>query len=419
MTNSAWKRNGASRSARKVFSRARRCICLATVARSFTWRTSFCKPDSGTVAFVLPLVIATNVSALPMRQHLARSFHIETIVTSHDPGRIYFSENTRIGEMLMVCRRAPLGSRGPTRVINLAVNPKNPADAMALYYSIRDGAVQERGLGTEQHWPASRMESGDWGAVQWLSPFLSESYQRLKSGEMFRMLKLGEVADVGPAGQAVRETFVRNTLPTSEGMRALWDHKTDVTRSMSATTDTAIAPRPGSADKAGVYWHRRGRLMLPTRAFLRTTRTLAVVLDTAALGSAWVPCRFKESEADFQAVEKATAVYMNSTVGVLSILGDRSNRKPTYPNFSIADLNGLVIPRALVDSETTVARLSAVYDALCDDVLEPLPNMMSCATRLDLDAVVCDALNLSVDTIATIRRDLAAEPSITGDRFAG
>ncbi len=399
---------------------ARTPVHLSGNSGAFMYLADFlCKPDSGTVAFVLPLVIATNVSALPMRQHLARSFHIETIVTSHDPGRIYFSENTRIGEILIVCRRPPLGSRGATRVINLADNPKNPADAMALYYSIREGAVRERGLGTEQHWPASRMESGDWGAVQWLSPFLSESYQRLKSGEMFRMLNLGEVAEVGPAGQAVRETFVRSTLPTSEGMRALWDHKTDVTRSLSATTDTAVSPRPGCADKARVYWDRRGRLMLPTRAFLRTTRTLAVVLDTAALGSAWVPCRFTGSEVDSEAVEKATAVYVNSTVGVLSILGDRSNRKPTYPNFSIADLNGLVIPRALLESEKTVARLSATFDAFRNEVLEPLPLMASCTTRLALDSAVCDALDLSADTVAAIRRDLAAEPSVTGNRFAG
>ena len=233
------------------------------------------------------------------------------------------------------------------------------------------------------------------------------------------MLKLGEVAEVGPAGQAVRETFVRSTLPTSEGMRALWDHKTDVTRSLSATTDTAVSPRPGYTDKARVYWARRGRLMLPTRAFLRTTRTLAVVLDTAALGSAWVPCRFTGSEVDSEAVEKATAVYVNSTVGILSILGDRSNRKPTYPNFSIADLNGLVIPRALVESEKTVARLSATFDAFRNEVLEPLPLMASCTTRLALDAAVCDALDLSADTVAAIRGDLAAEPSVTGNRFVG
>lgn len=399
---------------------ARTPVHLSGNSGAFMYLADFlCKPDSGTVAFVSPLVNATNISALPMRQHLARSFHIETIVTSHDPSRIYFSENTRIGEILIVCRRAPFDSRGPTRIINLASNPRNPSDAMSTYFAIRDGSLQERGLGTEQHWPASRIAAGDWGAVQWLSPFLSGSYQQLKAGELFPVIKLGDVAEIGPAGQAVRETFARSKLPTAEGMRALWDHKTDVTRSMSATTDTAIAPRTGQAERARVYWSRRGRLMLPTRAFLRTTRAMAVVLDSAALGSAWVPCRFVDANVESSAMEKAMAVYVNSSVGLLSILGDRSNRKPTYPNFSIADLNGLVIPRALDESEETVVQLSAAFNTLHNGILEPLPDMMSCTTRLGLDQAVCDALGLSNDTVSAIRRDLAAEPSVTGNRFEG
>lgn len=399
---------------------ARTPVHLSGNSGAFMYLADFlCKPDAGTVAFVSPLVNATNISALPMRQHLARSFHIETIVTSHDPSRIYFSENTRIGEILIVCRRAPFDSRGPTRIINLASNPRNPSDAMSTYFAIRDGSLQERGLGTEQHWPASRIAAGDWGAVQWLSPFLSGSYQQLKGGELFPVMKLGDVAEIGPAGQAVRETFARSKLPTAEGMRALWDHKTDVTRSMSATTDTAIAPRPGQADRARVYWSRRGRLMLPTRAFLRTTRTMAVVLDSAALGSAWVPCRVVDANVEPDAMEKAMAVYVNSSVGLLSILGDRSNRKPTYPNFSIADLNGLVVPRALAESEETVAQLSAAFDTFHDGILEPLPAMMSCTTRLELDKAVGDAVGLSNDTVSAIRRDIAAEPSVTGNRFEG
>ncbi len=60
---------------------------------------------NGAVAAILPLVTATNASALGIRKFLAKQAHVETIVTSHDPTRIYFSENTSIGEMLLICRR--------------------------------------------------------------------------------------------------------------------------------------------------------------------------------------------------------------------------------------------------------------------------------------------------------------------------
>ncbi len=63
------------------------------------------KQRHGAIAAILPLVTATNASALGIRKFLAERFHVEMVVTSHDPTRIYFSENTSIGEMLLICRR--------------------------------------------------------------------------------------------------------------------------------------------------------------------------------------------------------------------------------------------------------------------------------------------------------------------------
>ena len=404
---------------KEIFSRTP--VHLSGNSGAFMYLAEYlCKPDSGTVAIVVPLVTATNVSGLPMRQHLARSFQIETIVTSHDPSRIYFSENTRIGETLIVCRRIDRHERVATQVVNLAVNPSTPTDALSLYFSIRDGTVSERGWGSVQQWPSSNMQAGDWGAVQFLSPFLCDHFQKIKAGELFSVMKLGDAAEIGPAGQAVRETFVRSRMPTSDAMRALWDHKTDVTRGLRASTDTAIAPKPGEAKRAKAHWEHRGRLMLPTRAFLRTTRAVAVVLDIAALGSAWVPCRFTDTTVvSPDALEQAMAVFLNSSVGILSILGDRSNRKPTYPNFSIGDLNGLRVPSALFNDDAAVRALSSTFDGHSEAELAPLPGIDTCSARLALDAAVAEVLNLNLDTVGAIRRNLASEPSVTGNRYAG
>ena len=77
------------------------------------------KQDVGTLALVLPLVVPTAAGNLGLRQFLAQQFHVETIVSSHDPNRIYFSENTSIGEVLIICRRwQGDGSKPPTRVFN-------------------------------------------------------------------------------------------------------------------------------------------------------------------------------------------------------------------------------------------------------------------------------------------------------------
>ena len=89
------------------------------------------RKDGGTLAVVLPTVMATNPAAAQTRKYLARRFHIDTIVSSHDPARIFFSENTSIGEILMVCRRwGGSDPKPPTRVVNLARNPATPLEAL-------------------------------------------------------------------------------------------------------------------------------------------------------------------------------------------------------------------------------------------------------------------------------------------------
>ena len=60
--------------------------------------------DGGTLAAILPAMLATGPAGLGTRQYLASRFRIDTIVASHDPERIFFSENTSIGEILLVCR---------------------------------------------------------------------------------------------------------------------------------------------------------------------------------------------------------------------------------------------------------------------------------------------------------------------------
>ncbi len=136
------------------------------------------KADSGSIAAVLPLVSATAYSGWGIRQFLASHYHVETIVTSHDPERIYFSENTSIGEMLLICRRWPAaqGPKPPTRVINLARNPDTPADALNVARAIVNGAVATQGYGSVQEWPEARIAAGDWGAVQFLAPNLCEKF---------------------------------------------------------------------------------------------------------------------------------------------------------------------------------------------------------------------------------------------------
>ncbi len=378
------------------------------------------KTESGTLAAILPLVTSTNASSLGIRQFLGRSYHVETIVTSHDPERIYFSENTSIGEMLLICRSWSDSEKPkpPTRIVNLAVNPSTPADAISLAQAIENGVVETRAFGVVQEWPSDRIAAGDWGGVQFLSPYLCERFLDLARGDMLSSTALSGIAHIGPDGRGIRGVFDRSAMPGKDGMRALYHHKTNVIQTMSANTDTYIVPKNGKTAAARRLWSQRGFLMLPTRARLNTVRMLSVRLDQRALGSAWVPCKPEVRNVSQELLEKAICAYLNSSTGILAMLGNRSNKIPSYPQFSMDDLRKLFVPDFAKIGSGAVWTLAMTYDALAGQAMLPLPHMNACETRHALDESVCAALGMDAETVSEIRRQLAAEPSVSGKRYA-
>ena len=371
------------------------------------------REDSGSLAVVLPTVMATNPAASETRKYLAKRFHIDTIVSSHDPARIFFSENTSIGEILLVCRRwSGDGPKPPTRVVNLARNPATPVEAQDTATRIErlDGAISRDY--TVQQVDSARIERGDWSAVNFLSPFLVEAYRTLTetSPTSIPTVPLSELADVGPEGRRIRDSYTHSDMPTPSGRRALWYHKTDVTRSMRAETDVYIEPKPASRERrlAESYWEQRSEMLLPHRLWLPLARVAAVMLETPAVGSIWTPCRPHDPD-----TIKALCLYLNSTPGLLSLLGGRDNRKPSYPSFSLDTLRSLPVPNFAALGSAERGLLDGWFDWLENDTLLPLPRMHEDPVRRQIDEAVTQALGLDPEWVATIRRELAREPSVT------
>ena len=76
-------------------------------------------------------------------------------------------------------------------------------------------------------------------------------------------LRLGAIAEVGPAGRRTMDAFTKLDSPGGNSERGLWQHKTTVTQSMSAQPDSGITGVPGKAEMAAKYWRQRGRFLLP------------------------------------------------------------------------------------------------------------------------------------------------------------
>ncbi len=378
-----------------------------------------CKTDAGAIAAVLPLSGITDKSGFEIRKFLGTRCHVETIVSSHDPNRIYFSENTSIGEVLIVCRRWPEDSpKPPTRVFNLARNPGTPLEALdtsARFVRAREGDGTAAQDFTMQEVEPERIARGDWAAVNFLSPLLVQAYRRLSEDSPSRVanVPLSKIANVGPAGQRIRDAYTNQVMPTASGRRALWYHKTEVTQSMAAETDVYIEPKPSKLNLADNYWQMRGNLLLPTQLWLPLARIAAVMLPEAAVGSRWVPCRPYDP-----GITKALCLYLNSTPGLLSLLGERDNRKPSYPSFSLDTLRSVPVPDFTALADDALGLLTDGYDRLHRETLQPFPLMADDSMRAQIDDAVIQALDLDAEWVALIRRELSREPSVT-DRGAG
>ena len=378
---------------------------------------SMTRNDSGILAVVLPTVMATNPAASETRKYLAHRFHIETIVVSHDPQRIHFSENTSIGEVLLVCRRWDRDEpKPPTRVVNLARNPETPVEALDTAARIvrltKAGDRVSHDL-TIQSVDADRISRGDWYTVNFLSPFLLDAYRTLTEANpgMVSAVPLSRMAEIGPAGQRIRDAYTRSALPSESGRRALWFHKTDITQSMLAETDVYIEPKASKRHLADRYWDQRGDLLLPHRFRLNTMRVAAVMLPEPAVGSIWTPCRLHDPT-----IAKALCLYMNSTPGILTLLGGRDNKVPSYPSFSLDTLRSLPVPDFAALEPMSRDSLSSWFDWLRHDELLPLPHMHQDSVRQQIDHAVTNALDLDPEWVAGVRRELAHEPSVMDRR---
>ena len=369
---------------------------------------------NGILAVVLPTVMTTNPAAFHTREYLAQRFHIDTIISSHDPDRIFFSENTNIGEVLLICRRwNNERPKPPTRVVNLAKNPATPLEALDTVARI-ESASKGQGAApqgfTFQLEETERIERGDWSAVNFLSPFLIRTYRELSEQNPIAtpMVGLSTFAQVGPGGQRIRDAYTKSDMPTLSGRRALWHHKTDLTQTMLTETDVYIEPKASKRHLAESYWADRSDMLLPTHLRLNTARVVAVMLPEPTLGSLWTPCRPSDP-----AIAKALCLYLNSSVGLLALLTTRDNRVPSYPSFSLETLRALRVPDFTQLGIDERDLLTSWFDWLRNEPLLSLPQMHDDPVRKQVDDAVCQALGFDPEWVATIRRELAKEPSVT------
>ena len=98
-------------------------------------------------------------------------------------------------------------------------------------------------------------------------------------------------------------------------------------------------------------------------------------------------------------VEWALCAYLNSTLGLLSVLGGcTGSARLNRPRMTAANLCNLAVPDFSALSPESIVSMAGAFESLGTQELLPLEDMDRCPVRKALDAVVSTALSIDQES---------------------
>ena len=398
------------------------------------------RPGEGRLALVLPATVCTGPSWEQTRSLIERDFALDMVIASHDPLRWNFSDSTDLSEALLIATRRPEqhGSvERHTTFVNLWQNPDGVLDAHRVAQAITTTApatfegtgtalleVDGRHVGEVVSIPESTFAHRKWSGVQFARADLIRSALRLlNDGEVrvpgeegaasIPLCRLGELGQVGPDRRRLVDGFDRTSSVTAYPI--VEGHDTEQRKSLTCAPDSYLSPlpRPRGGQRPGYgdhLWRQSSQLLVAERLWLETTRVVAMRSETRVLSNVWWPIRVEDA-----AIEKALTVWLNSSLGLLTILAQRTSTRGGWVAMKKADLEELPVLDLRRLSPTQLQDLSDLFDGLVEAEFERLPGMASCPSRRSLDEGISEILGLP--ELDSLRRLLASEPVVSNRRL--
>ncbi len=397
-------------------------------------------PGDGRLALVLPATVCTGPSWEQTRALIERNFALDMVIASHDPMRWNFSDSTDLSEALLIATRRPQHrdtAERRTIFINLWRNPDGVLDAHRMAQAITtttpaklegEGAalleVDGQHVGEMLSIRESQIAGKKWSGMQFARADLIRSALRLlENSEVWvpgeggaadiPLCRVDQLGQVGPDRRRLVDGFDRTNSVTAYPLVA--GHDTEQRKSLTCTHDSYLSPlakpRGGQRPGYGEYlWQQSSRLLIAERLWLETTRVVAMRSETRVLSNVWWPVRVED-----EAAEKALAVWLNSSLGLLTLLAHRTSTRGGWVAMKKADLEELPVLDVRYLTPAQLQGLSNLFDGLVEDEFERLPGMAHCLARRSLDDGISEILGLP--NLGTLRDLLASEPVVSNRRL--
>jgi len=397
----------------------------------------------GRLALVLPAALTTGVAWGNTRALIEQKYDLELVISSHEADHWNFSENTDLSEVLVVAQKrgAATGDseKKATAFVNLWVNPKTSADALAVADAILRNEpapigdaekpnlavtplfVGERRIGETLSIPTAQLRQAPWIGGAFAQTALVRAAWYLRAGGLLvpgaqkitplKIARLTDIATLGPDRRRLWATFKRVDQPP--GFPVFWGHDASEILTVTATPNAYLTKlaKPKEPQKSGYaesLIEQAGRVMIAERMWLVTQRAISVILPENALSNVWWPARLKVPDLRR---DKALVLWLNSSLGALLMIAHRvptrgpwiSFKKPTLEEMPVLDVRAL--------SERQLSRLEATFEKVAHKELRPLAHIRSDDTRALIDAAFAQALSLP--DLHPLAEMLGGEPIIS------
>lgn len=390
----------------------------------------------GRLAFVLPAALASGEAWASTRELIAKRYHLETVVASHDAAHFNFSENTDLSELLFIARkrdRKEPASR--TTYINLWRNPRSIHEALDLSNRLTnvDDPVSVEGVGiTTVRGTSGKLgeiittpapeDAQNWTGVLFAQSELLRVCWSLQSGQLripgqaekfaIPMCRLDALGALGPDRKRIHEGF-KVTTDDWTPYPAFWGHDSTAVHTIAQTPNARLSvwlESPRGPDYGPHLWKRAGKILLVERLWPITHKVLAVGFDTDLLGNTWWALK---SESLTTEQEKALLLWLNSSLSLLLYFGRRvvtrsawmQMKQPAWESMPVLDVRAL--------SAEQLAALAQYYDSLAEQALQPLAQLHSDPVRGQIDRAIADALR--IPDVVSIRELLDREPGLNAE----
>ena len=128
------------------------------------------------------------------------------------------------------------------------------------------------------------------------------------------------------------------------------------------------------------------------------------------LSNVWWPVRVND-----EPIEKALTAWLNSSLGLLTMVAQRTSTEGSWVALKKTDLEKLPVLNVNRISPTQLQNLSYLFDKLTDADFQRLPALPHDPARQTLDDGLAQILNLP--NLTTLRHLLATEPTISNQRL--